>query len=105
MIDTPPLIEQLLARLCGGSITAEDYVGYFVNEFGEELVFAQRPGEKTARLWHSDMDWQIFDVGDNSIRVGEPMDEVITVSGLIIDRPEATWLSSCLAASSHLRRR
>ncbi|MEV8324089.1 hypothetical protein [Kitasatospora sp. NPDC056731] len=105
MTDVQPSIEQLLARLCGDLITAKDYVGYFLNEHGEELVFAQRRGEKTARLWHSDADWQLFRVGDHSIRVGEVMDGVITVSGLIIDQPEATWLSSCLAASRHLRQR
>ncbi|MFF2659407.1 hypothetical protein ACFVUH_18835 [Kitasatospora sp. NPDC058032] len=105
MTNTPPAMEQLLARLCGGSVTAGDYVGYFLNEYGEELVFAQRPGEKTARLWHSDADWEMFRVGDHSIRVGEVMDGAITVSGLIINQPEATWLSSCLAASRHLRRR
>ncbi|AXQ55924.1 MULTISPECIES: hypothetical protein [Streptomyces] len=65
-----PALEQLLARLSGGEITARDYVGYFLNEHGEELVFAQRRGEKTARLWHSDMDWQLFRVGDHSIRSG-----------------------------------
>lgn len=30
-----------LARLCGGVITGKDYVGYFLNEHGEELVFAR----------------------------------------------------------------
>ncbi|MFJ7273263.1 hypothetical protein [Kitasatospora sp. NPDC098663] len=105
MTDAQPSIEQLLARLCGDSITAKDYVGYFLNEHGEELVFAQRRGEKAACLWHSDADWQLFRVGDHSIRVGEVMDGMITVSGLIINQPEATWLSSCLAASRHLRRR
>ncbi|GAA1074005.1 hypothetical protein GCM10009665_79460 [Kitasatospora nipponensis] len=105
MTDAQPSIERVLARLCGGSITAKDYVGYFLNEYGEELVFAQRRGEKTARLWHSDADWQLFRVGDHSIRVGEVMDGMITVSGLVINQPEATWLSSCLAASRHLRQR
>ncbi|MEV5443758.1 hypothetical protein AB0N23_14640 [Streptomyces sp. NPDC052644] len=105
MSDTPPAIEPLLASLCGGSITSEDYVGYFMNEHGEELVFAQRRGEKAARLWHSDMDWQLYRVDDHSIRVGELMEGMITVAGLIIDRPEATWLSSCLSASRHLRPR
>ncbi|MFD7323176.1 hypothetical protein ACFV9D_19105 [Streptomyces sp. NPDC059875] len=104
-----PAIEQLLARLCGGTITGEDYVGYFLNEHGEELVFAQRRGEKTARLWHSDADWQMYRVGDHSIRVGGGtpgvMDGVITVDDLIIDRTESAWLSSCLAASRHLRRK
>jgi hypothetical protein len=103
MSENRAALEPLLARLCGGEVTAQDYVGYFQNEFGEELVFAQRRGEKTARLWHSDADWRMFRVDDHSIRVGEPMDGMITVAGLIINRPEATWLSSCLAASHHLR--
>ncbi|MYV52188.1 hypothetical protein [Streptomyces sp. SID3212] len=101
--DTPPGIEPLLARLCGGAITTKDYVGYFMNEFGEELVFAQRRGEKTARFWHSDADWEMFRVGDHSIRVDGELEGMITVGDLIINRPEATWLSSCLAASRHLR--
>ncbi|MCM2418116.1 MULTISPECIES: hypothetical protein [unclassified Streptomyces] len=103
MKDAPPAIESFLALLCGGAITDKDYVGYFLNEHGEELVFAQSRGEKTARLWHSDADWQMFRVGDHSIRVGEIMDGMITADGLIINREEATWLSSCLAASRHLR--
>lgn len=103
MNDTPPAIEPLLARLCGGEITNKDYVGYFTNEYGEELVFAQRRGEKTARLWHSDADWEMFRIGDHSIRVDGQLDGMITVAGLIIHRAEATWLSSCLAASRHLR--
>ncbi|MGW4285547.1 hypothetical protein ACWEIK_01220 [Streptomyces sp. NPDC004673] len=103
MTDTPPAIEPLLARLCGGEITDKDYVGYFMNEYGEELVFAQRRGQKTARLWHSDADWEMYLVGDHSIRLDGPMDGMITVADLIINREEATWLSSCLAASRHLR--
>ncbi|WP_406353473.1 hypothetical protein [Streptomyces sp. NBC_00658] len=105
MTDTPPAIEPLLARLCGGEITDKDYVGYFMNEYGEELVFAQRRGENTARLWHSDADWEMYRVGDHSIRLDGPMDGMITVADLIINREEATWLSSCLAASRHLRQR
>ncbi|GGX43086.1 hypothetical protein GCM10010353_67740 [Streptomyces chryseus] len=76
-----------------------------MNEHGEELVFAQRRGDKTARLWHSDADWEMFRVGDHSIRVDGPMDGMVTVDQLIINRSEATWLSSCLAASRHLRQK
>jgi hypothetical protein len=50
--DPRPAIEPFLARLCGGEVTDKNCVGYFMNEFGEELVFAQRRGEKTGRLWH-----------------------------------------------------
>ncbi|MFE2482560.1 hypothetical protein [Streptomyces mirabilis] len=105
MTDTPPAIEPLLARLCGGEITDKEYVGYFMNDYGEELVFAQRRGEKTARLWHSDADWEMYRVGDHSIRLDGPMDGMITVADLIINREEATWLSACLAASRHLRQK
>jgi hypothetical protein len=35
MADPRPAIEPLLARLCGGEIADEDYVGYFMNECGE----------------------------------------------------------------------
>ncbi|WP_086793774.1 hypothetical protein [Streptomyces thermovulgaris] len=105
MNDDSPAIESLLARLCGGDISDKDYVGYFVNEHGEELVFAQRWGEKTARLWHSDADWEMVRVGDHSIRLDGVLEGMITVADLIIDRSEATWLSSCLAASRHLRPR
>ncbi|MEV7427910.1 hypothetical protein [Streptomyces sp. NPDC091212] len=103
MNDNSRAIEPLLARLCGGAITGKDYVGYFMNEHGEELVFAQRRGDKTARLWHNDADWEMFRVGDHSIRVDGAMDGMITAGELIVDRSEATWLSSCLAASRHLR--
>ncbi|MEV7415565.1 hypothetical protein [Streptomyces sp. NPDC089919] len=40
-------------------ITGKDYLGYFLNEHGEELVFAQRRGEKTARFWQP----QVVDLG------------------------------------------
>jgi hypothetical protein len=104
MTDPRPAVEPLLARLCGGEITDKDHVGYFMNEYGEELVFAQRREEKTARLWHGDADWEMFLVGDRSLRLDGPMEGMITAAGLIIDREEATWLSSCLAVSRHLRR-
>ncbi|MDJ1137028.1 hypothetical protein [Streptomyces iconiensis] len=103
MNDTPHAIEPFLASLCGGEITDKDYVGYFMNEHGEEMVFAQRRGQKTARLWHSDVDWELYRVGDRSIRADGELKGMITAAGLIINREEATWLASCLTASRHLR--
>lgn len=41
MTDAPTAIEPHLARLFRGEITDKDYVGYFMNEHGEELVFAR----------------------------------------------------------------
>lgn len=45
----------------------------------------------------------MFRVGDHSIRLGNAMNGVITAGGPIINHAEATWLSSCFAASRHLR--
>lgn len=76
-----------------------DYVGYFMNEHGEELVVAQRRGDRNARLWHCDAYWEMARVGGHSIRLDGPMEGEITEAGLVINRYEATWLSSRLAAS------
>ncbi|MEU2597790.1 hypothetical protein ABZ669_11160 [Streptomyces hirsutus] len=34
MNGTPPAMEPVPGRLCGGDITDKDYVGYFMNEYG-----------------------------------------------------------------------
>ena len=98
-------IAQVLSLLCGVEISEKDYLGHFLNEFGEKLVFVQCTGEKAGTLWHSDADWAPHRVDDHSIKVGTELGGVITVGDLIINRPEATWLSACLAASRHLRAR
>ncbi|WP_226966943.1 hypothetical protein [Streptomyces phaeolivaceus] len=59
-----------------------------MNRYGEEPVFAQRRGEKT---------------GPTARRPDCPTDAMITVADLVVNREEATRLSSCLAASRPLR--
>ncbi|MEU4043117.1 hypothetical protein ACK389_21425 [Streptomyces antibioticus] len=86
MTHTHPEIEPLLARLCGGALTTEDYVGYFQNEYGGQLVFAQRRGDKTAGLRHSEADWDVYRVGDHSITVDGEWNGMITAGDLIINR-------------------
>lgn len=68
-----------------------DYVGYFINEFHEELVFVQKPGEPTGLLVHSDCGWD-----PQPVRKGRCVD-------LILDGQERDWLACCWKASAGLR--
>ena len=40
------------------------YLGYFVNEFGEQLVFVHDDGDAHATLFHGDVDWEPYRVTD-----------------------------------------
>jgi hypothetical protein len=87
-----------------------DYVGYFCNAYGEELVFVQRKGEATATLLHSDCDWQPIMI-DGPLGRGGP--ELPTATGgsyqlltvgkgdqaVILDEAEAAWLTACWQAT------
>jgi hypothetical protein len=37
--------------------TADDYVGYFMNWYGEEMVYVGTLGASKATLYHSDLGW------------------------------------------------
>ncbi|MGK5530945.1 hypothetical protein [Streptomyces sp. URMC 129] len=91
---------QAIGDLCGVEIDAKTYVGFFVNDCGEYLVFTQKPGEKSATLYHSDADWEPQLVSQHSIKVGAVMPGAITVGDLIIHQAEASWLSACLDATT-----
>jgi len=69
----------------------DDYVGYWRNVHGEELVFIAKPGQPDATLVHSDLDWG----------------PVPVVGGLVaqfnLSREELAFLSICWTASAYLR--
>lgn len=69
----------------------DDYVTYFCNSVGDELVFVQRPGELTASLFHSETDWI-----PTTICAGEP-------EGVMLDPPEWLWLKASWDASASYR--
>jgi hypothetical protein len=83
-------------------ITDRDYVGYFCNAYGEELVFVQRKGEATAMLLHSDCDWQPITLDGPPKRGGPPL-PVLTVGqgdeAVILNEAEAVWLTACWLAA------
>jgi hypothetical protein len=75
--DDVSALRQLLSQISGYRIGDHDYVAYFENEHGEQLIFVREPRAKHGVLLHSDLEW-------------EPK----PVAG-----PEAVWLKACLVAS------
>jgi len=71
------------------------YLGYFVNKFGEQLVFVHDDGDAHATLFHGDVDWQprlISDVG------GRP-----DAGDLILNKEEWAFVIACWIATAWRR--
>lgn len=85
-------INEILAGLPGVALPGpDDYTEHFTNEHGEEIVFIQRKGELTATVYHSDVDWDPYEV-----RKGRCPD-------MILDAPEREWIAACWQASAPSR--
>ncbi|WP_051940166.1 hypothetical protein [Phaeacidiphilus oryzae] len=113
-------LRKLFVELSGYQIEDTDYVSYFVNEYGERLIFVQRRGESTATLLHSDLDWEPKIIDGPVKTMGDTVDaaekavlervnpdggllNTPTVAGIILNWPEAMWLKACRDASQVLR--
>ncbi|ASU81690.1 hypothetical protein CDO52_01770 [Nocardiopsis gilva YIM 90087] len=93
----------MLSELCGQKIAADSYVGFFINDCGEYLVFVQPRGEDTATLLHSDMDWKPCEVADLALKQLRSRSGPMTVGDILIDAAEASWLTGCLEATAWMR--
>jgi hypothetical protein len=74
-------------------IHPEDYVSYWMNGEGEQLVFVRRRGESHATLYHGDLGWGPVHLVSGSARPGVALDPL-----------EQLWLSICWAAANQLHR-
>ena len=92
------------------SIADGDYVGYFCNAYGEELVFVQRKGEATATLLHSDCDWMPITIDGPPKPRGphfstgsggsyQPLTAGKGDQAVILNEAEAAWLTACWLAT------
>jgi hypothetical protein len=82
---TPPVIEERPGR----------YLGYFVNRFGEQLVFVHDDGDAHATLFHSDIDWEPCRVTDAG---GQP-----DAGDLILSEEERAFVIACWIATAWRR--
>jgi hypothetical protein len=101
---------EILASLSSSAISDSDYVGYFVNQHGNQLVFVQRPGGAQAVLLHSDLRWQPERISPDALRIGVDGARASSVFGrvpiigdVILNQAEALWLAACFEASTWLR--
>jgi hypothetical protein len=104
-------LHRFLTKISGGDFDTTDYLSYFENIHGEQLIFQQRRGEPVAWFLHSDLDWRPEKITPDSLQFGRPdyVDEhkalaellanLITVGDVIIDQCEAFWLAACFLAS------
>ena len=81
----PPVIEERTGR----------YLGYFVNKFGEQLVFVHDDGDPHATLFHGDVDWEPRLITDVD---GRP-----DAGGLILNEEEGAFVIACWIATAWRR--
>ena len=65
------------------------YYGYFLNSYGEQLIFEYNRETKQATLWHGDAGWD----APYSVVDGQAED-------LVLSEDEQLWLRACWAAAT-----
>jgi hypothetical protein len=71
------------------------YLGYFVNKFGEQLVFVHDDGDAHATLFHGDVDWEPRLITDVD---GRP-----DAGDLILNEEEGVFVIGCWIATAWRR--
>lgn len=110
-----------LGEMAGVTFGVSDHVLHWVNEFDEQVIFWQRPGQPHATLLHSDLGWKPVPITPGGLLIpgasplgldfGSDFPEDLrrgipfpVVSGIILNMPEALWLASCFSATQWARR-
>ncbi len=109
-----------LGEMAGVTFGKSDRVLHWINEYEEQLIFWQRPGEPHATLLHSDLGWDPTPITPEGLLIpggsalglefGTDYPEELrrltpipVVSGIILNMPEAMWLASCFSATKWAR--
>jgi hypothetical protein len=87
-----------IGELANLTIAPTDYIGFFVNRHGEQIVFLQRPGQPHATLVHSDLQWAHKTITPAMMRsggTGQTMAERAPGIGeIILNAEEHAWLGA-----------
>lgn len=72
------------------------YASYFENQYGEQWIFVRREDAETATIYGGDIGWE-----EPQTMSGPPekRENDWTTAGLVLNMPEALWLTACWAAS------
>jgi hypothetical protein len=74
------------------NLSTRRFVGYFLNQYGEALVFEYDTEQERGWIWGEDLDWAQHEVIDGR------------VSALILNRHELLWLKACWEAATAFRK-
>lgn len=82
-------------------ISANAYVGYLKNGYGDQLVFIREAGETHATLWHSRGGWRSYRLTASSEaeRLACSEARFSRAKTLHLFRQEHVWLTSCWESS------
>jgi hypothetical protein len=113
-------LHKFLTTISGMQFDTTDYLSYFVNDYGEEMIFRQERGKNKAVLLHSDLDWEPQDITPEDLTfdgfarqianrkvpssIPDALAMVPTVGDIILGLSEALWLTACFGASRWIRK-
>jgi hypothetical protein len=80
--------------------SADRYVGYYENQYGEQLVFIHEKGGRPT-LYHGDYGWESLAAEWPQISSLSSLSPWVS-GNLILNQGEVLWLASCLQASGAL---
>jgi hypothetical protein len=109
-------VHHVLTEMSGRVLDTTDYVSYFMNRHGEQIIFQQRRGDKLAWMIHRDLDWEPTPIdpellygkafaAEYGVREMENLFEKMPIVGIgiLVDKNELQWLRSCAEASEWWR--
>lgn len=111
---------KFLTKISGIQFDITDYLAYFQNIFGEQMIFVQKRNEDAATLLHSDLGWtpvsissediaftkpaQEFPMQKPDVILGQPM-EKWALNDVILSKAERMWVEACFEESLWIRER
>ncbi|CCH33096.1 DUF4365 domain-containing protein [Actinosynnema sp. NPDC047251] len=60
-----------LSELSGQVFDTTDYISFWMNKYGEEMVYHQRRGDHSASLLHHDWDWRPIEITPEALTRGD----------------------------------
>ena len=115
-------LHKFLTKISGVQFDITDYLAYFENLFGEQMIFQQKRDEEAASLFHSDLDWDPISITARDVAFNKPApkflrkkrtpkdlmraeNKMLTIMDVILSKAEFMWMLACFEESSWIRKR
>jgi hypothetical protein len=110
---------KFLGRISGVQFDSSDYLAYFENIHGEQMIFRQQREVPFSTLLHADLDWEPIAVTEANIafvkpartfqragidqQASGPATPTPTLNDVILSRGERMWIEACFEESRWAR--